>query len=231
MGFFSDLKEDLSQAVNDLMPPEAQEQKEKNEDKVVEQLAERAKESDTAILTKTPTDIVSVPEADNRVSIPTSAETAVVIKGMMIEGDVRVDGSMQLLGTVKGNIDVKGSLYITGILDGDLQTAQLMAEHARIQGSVCCAKDAVVQEGTVIIGNITASGAVIAGAVKGDVDVKGLVVLRSTAAIRGNVRCKSVQIEGGAVIEGTCSQCYAEVDLDKLFAEAAEEIVEETAQP
>ena len=57
----------------------------------------------------------------------------------------------------------------------------------------------------------------IAGAVKGDIDVKGPVVLDSSAIVMGNIKSKSVQINNGAVIEGLCSQCYAEVSPSNFF--------------
>ena len=57
--------------------------------------------------------------------------------------------------------------------------------------------------------NIAAQSAVIAGAVKGDIDVHGPVVLDTSAIVMGNIKSKAVQINNGAVIEGMCSQCYA----------------------
>lgn len=71
--------------------------------------------------------------------------------------------------------------------------------------------------GSVIIGNITATSAVIAGAVKGDIDVQGPVVVDTSAVIMGNIKSRSVQINNGAVIEGFCSQCYSDVDVESLF--------------
>ena len=68
-----------------------------------------------------------------------------------------------------------------------------------------------------MVGNITATSAVIAGAVKGDIDVQGPVVVDTSAVIKGNIKSRSVQINNGAVIEGFCSQCYADVDMDSLF--------------
>ena len=72
---------------------------------------------------------------------------------------------------------------------------------------------------TVILGNITASSAAIAGAVKGDIDVNGPVVLDASAIVMGNIKSKSVQINNGAVIEGMCSQCYADVNPTSFFDE------------
>ncbi len=69
------------------------------------------------------------------------------------------------------------------------------------------------------IGNITASSAVIAGAIKGDIDVQGPVVVDTSAVVMGNIKSRSVQINNGAVIEGFCSQCYADIDVESLFGE------------
>ncbi len=57
----------------------------------------------------------------------------------------------------------------------------------------------------------------IAGAVKGDIDVQGPVVLDSSAIVMGNIKSKSVQISKCAVIEGMCSQCYADVSPTSFF--------------
>jgi cytoskeletal protein CcmA (bactofilin family) len=71
--------------------------------------------------------------------------------------------------------------------------------------------------GTVVIGDINATSGVIAGAVKGEIDVNGPIVIDSTAIIKGNIKAKSVQINNGAVIEGFCSLSYSAVDVDNIF--------------
>ena len=76
-----------------------------------------------------------------------------------------------------------------------------------------------IGQSSVVIGNIFANSAVIAGAVKGDIDVHGPVVLDTSAIVMGNIKSKSVQINNGAVIEGMCSQCYADVNPTSFFEE------------
>ena len=85
--------------------------------------------------------------------------------------------------------------------------------------SMSSATDVKIGLGSVIIGNITASSAVIAGAIKGDIDVQGPVVVDTSAVVMGNIKSRSVQINNGAVIEGFCSQCYADIDVESLFGE------------
>ena len=46
---------------------------------------------------------------------------------------------------------------------------------------------------------------------------QGLVVIDTSAVIMVNIKSRSVQINNGAVIEGFCSQCYAEIDGEGLF--------------
>lgn len=215
MGFFSDLKEDLSQAVSELDPTneEKEEVTEKEESTVndldldalldnVEEASAREEEAFEEKKTGKETD-----------------ETAVVTKGMNIRGDIDSTGSMELYGSVTGNITISGKLNILGSIEGDSKAAEIYAEGANITGEINSQGSVKIGQSTVIIGNIFATSAVIAGAVKGDIDVKGPVVLDTSAIVMGNIKSKSVQINNGAVIEGICSQCYADVSPTSFFDE------------
>lgn len=148
-----------------------------------------------------------------------SDETAVVTEGMSITGDITSGGSLELIGTVMGNIDILGKLNITGAIQGNSKAAEIYAEGARINGEINSGGSVKIGQSSVVIGNINASSAVIAGAVKGDIDVHGPVVLDTSAIVMGNIKSKSVQINNGAVIEGMCSQCYADVNPTSFFEE------------
>lgn len=152
----------------------------------------------------------------NRVAID---ETAVVTEGMTITGDIISEGSMELIGTVNGNLDILGKLNITGSIQGNSKAAEIYAEGAKITGEVNSQGSVKIGQSSVVIGNIFATSAVIAGAVKGDIDVHGPVILDTTAIVMGNIKSKSVQINNGAVIEGMCSQCYADVNPTSFFEE------------
>lgn len=152
----------------------------------------------------------------NRVAVD---ETAVVTEGMTITGDILSEGSMELIGTVNGNLDIYGKLNITGTIQGNSKAAEIYAEGAKICGEVHSDGSVKIGQSSVVIGNISASSAVIAGAVKGDIDVHGPVILDTTAIVMGNIKSKSVQINNGAVIEGLCSQCYADISPSTFFEE------------
>ena len=144
-------------------------------------------------------------------------ETAVITAGMTIQGDIISEGSMEVIGSIIGNIDILGKLNITGVVQGNSKAAEIYCENAKITGEIASEGSVKIGQSTVIIGNISANSAVIAGAVKGDIDVHGPVVLDTSAIVMGNIKSKSVQINNGAVIEGMCSQCYADVSPSSFF--------------
>ncbi len=316
MGFFSDLKEDLSQAVNELMPEDAQLEEEEALEAVTEAeygeseketyeveteendadeaettymadeaSAEYETEADVvyeaevmeakeaaeeepamdetderaqfdAILDKVDTieipedmDITKVDEKEPEMDLETSMreafgekeneeeimggnekkmdyqtksvvdETAVITASMTINGDIISEGSIDVIGTINGNIDALGKLNITGTINGNSKAAEIFADNAKIMGEVVSEGSVKIGQSSVIIGNISAQSAVIAGAVKGDIDVHGPVVLDTSAIVMGNIKSKAVQINNGAVIEGMCSQCYADVNPTAFFEE------------
>ena len=146
-----------------------------------------------------------------------SEETSVITGGMVVNGDVESLGSLDLIGKVNGDVSVKGKLNVTGHIVGNSEAKEVFAENAKITGNVTSESSVKVGAGTVVVGNISAFSAAIAGAVKGDIDVHGPVILDSTAIVMGNIRSKSVQINNGAALEGICSQAYAEVSPTAFF--------------
>lgn len=153
-----------------------------------------------------------------------SDETSSFTAGMTINGDVISEGSLDLIGCVNGNIDILGKLNVTGYINGNSKAAEIYADNAKINGEISSEGAVKIGASSVVIGNICATSAVIAGAVKGDIDVKGPVILDTSAIVMGNIKSKSVQINNGAVIEGMCSQCYAEVNPISFFDDYKPEV-------
>lgn len=148
-----------------------------------------------------------------------SDETAIIANGMVINGDVVSDGNIELIGTINGNVEILGKFSVAGKVNGNIKANDMFVDGAELVGNIEAEDSVKVGNGSVIIGNITANAAIIAGAVKGDIDVHGPVILDSTAIIMGNIKSMAVQINNGAVIEGMCSQCYADVNPTDFFNE------------
>ncbi|MDE6661866.1 MAG: polymer-forming cytoskeletal protein [Lachnospiraceae bacterium] len=194
-GVINEIREDVQEGMSEEV---------KEESMVVNEVEQEDKGEDMAM--------------DNQPMVATD-ETAVITEGMTIVGDITSGGSLELLGAVTGNIDILGKLNVTGAIQGNSKAAEIFAEGARINGEINSQGSVKIGQSSVIIGNIYANSAVIAGAVKGDIDIHGPVVLDTSAIVMGNIKSKSVQINNGAVIEGMCSQCYAEVNPTSFFEE------------
>ena len=143
----------------------------------------------------------------------------VITGGTRIVGSIESEGSVEIEGVVEGNVVCNGKITVTGAIKGDTVSSEFFADSARLEGEVKSSGTVKVGLGSVIVGNIQATSAVIAGAVKGDVDVQGPVVVDTSAVVMGNIKSRSVQINNGAVIEGFCSQCYSDVDVNGIFGE------------
>lgn len=155
-----------------------------------------------------------------RETSPEDKEAVTVItKGTTINGSITSDCSLKVMGTVIGDIECQGKLSISGRITGNSIASEIEINSKRLEGSVNSEGNIKVEPGTVIIGDITATSGQIAGAVKGEVDINGPVVLDTTAIVKGNVKAKSVQMNNGAVLEGFCSLAYASVDIDDVFEE------------
>ena len=248
MGLFKDFKEDFAQAVNELVPGGEELKDEnivvdtlsedvdvKSELSKLDGLLEQVKEEPVKPVVETP--VVPVAKAPvaparevkeekfvmepvmNELETPVILdETSVITPSTTLTGNLSSAGSFDIQGTVNGNVSCNGKLVVTGVINGNSSASEFFADVAKIAGEVVSSGTVKIGAGSVIVGNITAASAVIAGAVKGDIDVQGPVVVDTTAVIMGNIKSRSVQINNGAIIEGFCSQCYADVDVQGLFA-------------
>jgi len=285
MGFFKEFKEDLSQAVNELLPEEENnheeiaaedgivntlDTEEVSEDEVSdnEKMKEWLEEFVQENLTEETDNRIDEPEKDQTeleentletegeedetmddnidlellealnaeeeeekaveskekampkvraASVVGDDEVTVITKGTTINGSISSDGSLEINGTITGDIECLGKLSITGKITGNSSAAEIYVNTERLEGSITSEGTVKVGLGTVVIGDIVATSGVIAGAVKGEIDVNGPIVIDSTAIIKGNIKAKSVQINNGAVIEGFCSLSYSAVDVDNIF--------------
>lgn len=275
MSFFKDFKDDLSQAVNELMPGEELQKEEKKEvqeqpDMVVntleeevdvkselkkleglfekvseaeetleEAIEENQKEEAEAveetleseekeleelevktIIEESKQEVAAVKiETTENISKEVSDEVTIITEGTSLTGNLESLGSFELRGKINGNVSCNGKMTVTGSITGNSDAAEFFADAAKIEGEITTTGTVKIGLGSVVIGNISATSAVIAGAIKGDIDVQGPVVVDTSAVVMGNIKSRSVQINNGAVIEGFCSQCYADVDVNSLFDE------------
>lgn len=90
---------------------------------------------------------------------------------------------------VEGSFAAFGNVIIKGQLLGSLETKS----------------DLILREGGRIEADITAKNASIGGEVKGNLDVEEKIGLASTAKVSGDLTCRVLAIDEGAVLNGRCS--------------------------
>ena len=144
-------------------------------------------------------------------------DVTVISKGTTVSGNISSEGSLDIMGNITGDVECLGKLSITGKIVGNSTAAEVYVNTERVEGSISSEGSVKVGLGTVVVGDVTGTSGVIAGAVKGEIDINGPIVVDSTAIIKGNIKAKSVQINNGAIIEGFCSLSYSDVDVDNVF--------------
>lgn len=243
MGFFKDFKDDVSQAVNEIVDdaiatggPANNKNGVPDDDAMVDTLEKQApaKKAAPAPAVKAPApepvqQVKSTPvekpvqyeqpapaehSAQNK---DAASETAIITPGLKITGDIESSGAIELLGTVIGNVSCQGKLSVSGTIQGNTHSAAFYSNEAQITGNISCDGAAKIGNGSVVIGDLASTSAVIAGAIKGNIDVHGPVIIDTTAIVMGDIKSESVQINNGAVIEGHCSQCYSDNSPSKFF--------------
>ena len=242
MSLFKDITDELEQAVNDIEVEQNEDDEDlfaiisegddvevdqdllnsmlEDEELAEETEAEEEEEPLTEAVVETPVaeEAPVVKEEPKReISEEDKNAVTVITKGTTINGSIISDCSLDVMGTINGDIECLGKLTISGKVTGNSLASEIVVNTDRLEGSVVSEGAVKVGLGTVVIGDVTAASAVFAGAVKGEIDVKGPVVLDSTAIIKGNIKAKSIQMANGAVMDGFCSLSYADLKIDDIF--------------
>ena len=236
MSLFKDITDELEQAVNNIDVEQTEEEEdlfailsEGDDVEVDQELLDSMLEEEVAEenVTEPATEISAKPveeavpeekeEPKREISEEDKNAVTVITKGTTINGSIISDCSLDVMGTINGDIECLGKLTISGKVTGNSLASEVVVNTDRLEGSVVSEGSVKIGLGTVVIGDVTATSAVFAGAVKGEIDVKGPVVLDSTAIIKGNIKAKSIQMANGAVMDGFCSLSYADLKIDDIF--------------
>ena len=95
-----------------------------------------------------------------------------------------VAASMRIEGELKSN----GNVKIDGVVSGKVHTSQ----------------DLLIGPNAQIDADLIAANAVIGGVVKGNVTIKGSLLLLETGKVIGNISCSTLGIREGGYFSGAC---------------------------
>lgn len=99
----------------------------------------------------------------------------------------------------KLNVIVEGSKVI-----GDMITESNLRIDGIVEGNVSAASKVVIGQSGKIKGNLSCGSADIEGNIEGTLKVDGLLSLRGTAVINGEITTAKLQVEEGAAFSGNC---------------------------
>ena len=86
---------------------------------------------------------------------------------------------------------------------GDCETDGTIRIEGVVEGSVKAGKAVVVGKDGKVKGDITTQDAVISGTVVGTLSAESRLELQATARIDGEIRARRMQLEEGAILNGT----------------------------
>jgi len=89
---------------------------------------------------------------------------------------------------IKGDVKTESNFRLDGILDGTLVTTGklVIGVSGKVEGEISC------------------NNADIEGEILGNIKVQGLLTLKSTAKITGNINAGKIAVENGAEFNGNC---------------------------
>ena len=118
-------------------------------------------------------------------------------------GSITTDSSIVIAGEVQGDVVSTSSVIGLGKIFGNVKCTNAELSGVYIEGYVTASEMLTVGTDSVIIGDLSANDGVIAGKVKGNIDVKSDVQIASGAIILGDISASSINVERGAVIQGS----------------------------
>ena len=97
---------------------------------------------------------------------------------------------------VEGDFSSEGNILVKGVVSGSVRTSKLFTS----------------EKGSKVLASIKAGNAIISGAVKGNVKVDERLEITASAQVSGDIECKILVVEAGALLRGKITMKGVEID-------------------
>jgi cytoskeletal protein CcmA (bactofilin family) len=87
---------------------------------------------------------------------------------------------------------------------GDIVSESNIRIDGTVEGNVTSSAKIVIGEKGTVTGNLICSDADVEGALHGDANINGVLILREKATIHGDINTVRIHIEEGATFNGAC---------------------------
>lgn len=133
----------------------------------------------------------------------TDMNATTISKGTLVNGNVEADGDLIIRGHIKGDVLCNANLSVYGVIEGTISCTNAFFDNAMIMGDIGCSGNMEITESSTIDGNIEAYNLLNGGRIKGNATVTEAVHFLSTSAIVGDMNANAIQVDRGAVIQGS----------------------------
>ena len=118
------------------------------------------------------------------------------------------------------------------VIKGDISSLTDIRVDGEVDGTLFSVGRIVVGENAVLKGSVLCANVDLWGRIDGDLYVKDVLTLKSTAVVNGNIRVQKLQVEMGAQINGSC-QMITDSQYDKFCSEVVQVSIpcQETKKP
>ena len=141
--------------------------------------------------------VVPVPAAR-----PAQRSTTYLAQGTYMEGKLKTDNDVEVVGDFKGDLAAKGSVVIHSSITSNITAAQLELIDCRLTGDAHVSGRVTINAGSTVVGNIFAAEIVCAGHVRGNLEISGGSTFQRSSSVEGNISTHTMVMECGAVISG-----------------------------
>ncbi len=102
------------------------------------------------------------------------------------------------------------SLASGTVIKGNIRAEEDLRIDGKVEGNIECAGKVVVGPGAEILGQIVCQNAELMGRINGNIHASGILCLKNSVQCIGDIVTRSLEIEPGAVFNGTCKMVQQE---------------------
>lgn len=123
-------------------------------------------------------------------------------EGTSMEGTLRSDSDVEIVGDFKGEIASDGKVTIHSNTQSSIAAAELVLVDCVLNGDAMVGGDVTINERSSVTGNIRATNIICSGVIKGNLNVTGNITLTENAQIIGDMRTGTLAMSRGAKVSG-----------------------------
>ncbi len=122
--------------------------------------------------------------------------------GTSMEGTLRSDSDVEIVGDFKGEIASDGKVTIHSNTQSSIAAAELILIDCTLVGDAMVGGDVSINDRSSVTGNIRAANIVCSGVIKGNLNVSGNISLTENAQVIGDIKTGTLAMSRGAKVSG-----------------------------